>query len=282
MPPLPRFMPALITPFTSEGSIDWDAHAANVSTMRRRGLEGLVLGGSNGEGPFLEPGERRRLIAESAPGGALIVAIWAESVRQAMTQVEETDGAHAVLVTTPTTLARTDVAAQIRFFTEVADRAALPVYLYSVPRNTGYHLDETAIIRLSEHDNIAGMKDSGGDAVRIQRILGACHPDFAMYNGASASALLASNAGAVGAITASGNYLTGPMLELLDETRPLAERLALQHRITATSHAVERHGVAGVKVAARLTGLQPGHVRPPLAALNQSDELTIKAALESF
>lgn len=45
----------------------------------------------------------------------------------------------------------------------MADESPVPVILYSVPANTGLDLDAEVAISLSEHPNIIGMKDSGGD-----------------------------------------------------------------------------------------------------------------------
>lgn len=49
-------MPALITPFTRGGEIDTRAHTHNLKTLAEAGIDGFVIGGSNGEGPYLEPG----------------------------------------------------------------------------------------------------------------------------------------------------------------------------------------------------------------------------------
>lgn len=46
---------------------------------------------------------------------------------------------------------------------QVADNSPLPVVLYSVPANTGVDLPLEAVVQLSQHPNIIGLKDSGGD-----------------------------------------------------------------------------------------------------------------------
>ena len=55
-------MPALVTPFGQRGELDIRAHTANMRTLSEHGIEGFVIGGSNVEGPYLEPGERARLV----------------------------------------------------------------------------------------------------------------------------------------------------------------------------------------------------------------------------
>ena len=46
---------------------------------------------------------------------------------------------------------------------QVADCSPVPVVLYSVPANTGLDLPLDAVVTLSQHPNIHGLKDSGGD-----------------------------------------------------------------------------------------------------------------------
>ena len=52
----PRLMPALITPFTRTGEIDLEAHRHNLRTLSTAGIRGFLIGGSTGEGPYLEAG----------------------------------------------------------------------------------------------------------------------------------------------------------------------------------------------------------------------------------
>ena len=112
MQKLPRLMPALVTPFDAAGAIDFLAHAHNVAFMVDKGITGFLLGGPTGEGPYLEPGERRLLVEatrELADDALVLCGVAAQSNRQAPSQGEEAaaGGADAALVMTPTTLART-------------------------------------------------------------------------------------------------------------------------------------------------------------------------------
>ena len=92
-----------------------------------------------GEGPYLEPGERASLIAtarhELGKRPFLLAGVGAESLRLALAQADEaaTAGADAILVLTPTSLVRGNHAAVTAFFSDVADAAPIPVFLYSVP-----------------------------------------------------------------------------------------------------------------------------------------------------
>ena len=282
-------MPALVTPFDRYGDIDLQAHETNLRVLADRGIRGFLIAGSTGEGSTFEPGERgtlvelqRRLLGRSS---YVMVGVWAESVRLAMGQVDEAAeaGADSVLVVTPTTLARRSVDAQRRYFTAVGSASPIPVLLYSVPPNTGYALDEAAALELAQHPNIVGMKDSGADAARIQRIIASTPDDFMVFNGASASVSLAMASGAFGAITASTNYIPGAMSEIVTATRKSTSKgFSLQPEVTAVTRTVETHGIPGVKAASSAAGLDAGLPRAPFKAVSSTLARRLVATAQRF
>ena len=271
-------MPAIITPFDDRQELDLEAHRHNVSYLGELGYEGFVLGGSTGEGPFLEPGERSRLASASRASAGddafLLCGINAETNRAARHQVAEAaeGGADAVLVLTPTTLSRNRTNFVTAFFGEVADESPLPVFLYSVPMVTAYSMPLETVWELAEHPNVVGMKDSGGDAIRIQRMLAGLPDDFALYNGAAPAVTLTLAAGAHGAILAAANYV--PQLSL-DVVAAAVDNppgnMKMQHRLTAANDAVARYGIPGVKAAAEMVGLRAGSSRSPLLPTSEED-----------
>ncbi|HSJ34892.1 MAG TPA: dihydrodipicolinate synthase family protein [Acidimicrobiia bacterium] len=274
----PRVMPALLTPFDSDGELEIDSHIHNVGFLTGRGTEGFVLAGSNGEGPYLEKGERQQLLAaarEAAPDAHLMMGIMAETVREGMRQMRETEWADSVLIMTPTTLTRGRPQYVLSYFRYLADASPLPVYLYSVPPNTAYSMEIDLVAELAQHPQVVGMKDSSGDVVRLQAILDATPDDFILYSGASAAVTGAMAVGCHGVITGSGNYAA----ELVKQTVDSAPDRDSQRRLTALSRQVESHGVPGVKAAAAAYGLRPGFPRLPLKPLGDEARSQIQSAL---
>lgn len=279
MRPLPDYLPALITPFTQRGEIDTKAHTHNLRVLADRGIEGFVIGGSNGEGPYLEPGERERLIKSGRRRQAhFMCGIAAESTRMALTQVAEATegGADSLLVLTPTTLTRGRDDAVVDFYRAVADRAKVPVLLYSVPSVTGYSLPIELVARLSRHSNVIGMKDSSGDVVRLQSIIDVTPADFALFSGASKALTAAIAVGCHGAITGSGNYAPELVLDTMSLAQTdISKARKSQKKLSALTAGIEAYGVPGVKAAARAAGLEPGYPRQPLTRLARGVETSI-------
>ncbi|XP_054378724.1 4-hydroxy-2-oxoglutarate aldolase, mitochondrial isoform X3 [Pongo abelii] len=179
-------------------------------------------------------------------------------------------GADAAMVVTPCYYrGRMSSAALIHHYTKVADFSPIPVVLYSVPANTGLDLPVDAVVTLSQHPNIVGMKDSGGDVTRIGLIVHKTRKqDFQVLAG-SAGFLMASYAlGAVGGVCALANVLGAQVcqLERLCCTGQWEEAQKLQHRLIEPNAAVSQwqrgHGVAGggqsVSSLEQDPGLAPG------------------------
>ncbi|HKZ19149.1 MAG TPA: dihydrodipicolinate synthase family protein, partial [Acidimicrobiia bacterium] len=171
----PRLLPALITPFDASGETDLEAHIHNLDQLWNKGVRGFLVAGSTGEGPYLEPGERFQLLKaarDQHERAFLACGVAGETVRQALGMISEAvdGGADSALVMTPTTLTRNRLSYVESYFQAVADASSIPVFLYSVPGVTAFELPEALVFSLSHHPNILGIKDSGGDPVRMQRL----------------------------------------------------------------------------------------------------------------
>jgi len=244
-----------------------------------------VLAGSTGEGPYLEPGERTTLVAEArsvSPDAFLLCGINAETVRLAAAQIAEASiaGADAVLVITPTTLVRDRDAGVEGFFMDVAAGTDLPVFLYTVPRVTGYELPLEPILRLATRPTVAGMKDSSGKPERVGELAGNVTEPFDMFVGASRAVAAGIAAGAFGAITASANYCW-PLLTRLVASAAAGDddSAVLQNVLDALTAVIEPHGLPATKEAASMVGLRPGYPRRPLRPLPPAHHPAIAEAL---
>ncbi|XP_030664677.1 4-hydroxy-2-oxoglutarate aldolase, mitochondrial isoform X3 [Nomascus leucogenys] len=184
-------------------------------------------------------------------------------------------GADAAMVVTPCYYrGRMSSAALIHHYTKVADLSPIPVVLYSVPANTGLDLPVDAVVTLSQHPNIVGMKDSGGDVTRIGLIVHKTRKqDFQVLAG-SAGFLMASYAlGAVGGVCALANVLGAQVcqLERLCCTGQWEDAQKLQHRLIEPNAAVSQwqrgRGVVGggqtVSSLEQDPGLAPGPTQSP-------------------
>jgi 4-hydroxy-2-oxoglutarate aldolase len=264
----------IVTPFDASDAVDEAAMRNNVAHWMTTPLTGLVVLGSNGEAAQLDDTEADRVVGivrEGVPRDRVLIAgTGRESTRAtiAATQRAAAAGVDAVLVRTPSFFkAQMTSDLFVEHYTRVADASPVPVLLYNVTMFTGVTLQADAVERLSGHQNIVGLKDSGSDIGLIAEYVGRTPDDFTVLAGSATTLVHAFCAGADGAILALAALVPHACVEMLElvRDRRLDEARALQRRLMALARSVgSTYGVAGLKAALDLLGLQGGLPRPPL------------------
>jgi dihydrodipicolinate synthase/N-acetylneuraminate lyase len=149
----------------------------NVDRYSRTPISGMVVLGSTGEAVMLSGEEQREVLREAraaaAPEKVLIAGTGAESVVETLNLTEHAArlGYDAAVVRTPHYY-RPQMRPRnlLTFYRTVADRSPIPVLLYTVPVYTAYDLPTEVAVELSEHPNIIGIKESGGNLEKIKRL----------------------------------------------------------------------------------------------------------------
>lgn len=284
--------PAVTTPFTATAEVDYGKLEENLHKLGNIPFRGFLVQGSNGEFPYLTSSERLEVVSrarQAMPKDKLLLAGSGCESTQAtveMTVSMAQVGADAALVVTPSYYrGRMSSAALIHHYTKVADLSPIPVVLYSVPANTGLDLPVDTAVILSQHPNIVGIKDSGGDVTRIGLMVHKTRrQDFQVLAG-SAGFLLASYAvGAVGGVCALANVLGAQVcqLERLCLTGQWEDAQKLQLRLIEPNTAVTRRfGISGLKKTMDWFGYYGGPCRAPLQELSPAEEEALHLAFSS-
>ncbi|KAI7791520.1 4-hydroxy-2-oxoglutarate aldolase, mitochondrial [Triplophysa rosa] len=274
--------PPIATPFTHSEDVDYHRLNDNLNKYADIPFRGLVVQGSNGEYPYLTPEERVEVVKkvrQALPKDKLVMAgSGCESTKATiqMSQRMADVGADCVLVVTPCFYrGRMDSRALINHYAQVADSSSVPVVLYSVPANTGLDLPLDAIIQLSQHPNIVGLKDSGGDITRLALIVHKTRSQgFQVLAGSAGFLMAAYSVGAVGGVCALANVLGQQVCELaqLCVSGRWDEARELQYHLIEPNTAVTRqYGVPALKQAMEWFGYHGGVCRSPLQPLSQTD-----------
>lgn len=280
--------PPMATPF-KDGEIDGPAIRRNVERWMRSLLGGIVALGSNGEAPLLGEDEADRVIDETrqamSDGRTLIAGTGRESTRATIAASIRAArlGADAVLVRTPSYYkGRMTGDAFVRHYAAVADASPVPVLLYNYPAVTGVNLAPETVGRLSEHPNIAGVKETGSDTAQVGAYVEVSKPGFAVIAGSAPTFYPSLCVGARGGILAVACVVPDVCVSLLEHSRAgrHAEARALQARLTALARLVTTgHGVPGLKAAMELAGFVGGEPRLPLGPASAEAIAEIRTAL---
>lgn len=214
----------IVTPFDRNGDVD----VASLRSLARRllhdGATGLVALGTTGEPATLTAAERRQVVETCdhvcrAADRGLIVGAGTNGTRSTLDEIELlTRGvsAAAVLIVVPY-YSRPSEPAVVEHFTAIADASPVPVVAYNVPHRTGRGLGAAALIELSWHPRIIGLKQAVGALdVDTLEVLGGAGPDFQLLAGDDALITPTVLLGGAGAIAATAHVCTPAFVEMTD------------------------------------------------------------------
>ena len=131
-----------------------------------------------------------------------------------MSKFAEKAGADAVLLVNPYYNKPTQEGLYLHY-KKIAESVDIPQILYNVPGRTACDMLPETVGRLSEIENIVGVKEATGDLSRVQKIRDLCGEDFAIYSGDDATTCEFCLLGGNGVITVTGNVAPRLMHEMI-------------------------------------------------------------------
>ncbi|MDT4898065.1 MAG: 4-hydroxy-2-oxoglutarate aldolase [Acidobacteriota bacterium] len=278
------------TPFDEQGRIGTPALRASIERWNGTGITGHVALGSTGERVHLEERECFEVIeiarASVPEQMAFVVGAGQQGTRATVDEVRRIAqaGADAVLVITPHFYrAEMTQDAFVNHYRAVADASPVPLLLYNASPFTNISLAPETIARLSEHENIIGVKDSSGDVLNLAETVRLVPDDFAVLTGSGSALYPALCVGARGAILAVG--CIAPHLAVAIYEAFLAgeheQAREMQQRLTRLTRGITgRYGISGLKAALDMLGYAGGRVRAPLPCVNDEARREIAKVLK--
>ena len=264
----------ITTPFKLDETIDTKGLTSNIEKWNETGISGYVILGSTGERVNLDERDylevietARRAVPDSM---TFIVGAGQQSTRTTIEEIKRAAkvGAKAVLVITPhyykSAITQDALANHYR---AVADASPVPLILYSMPDLTGIKIEPETAGRLSEHQNIIGMKDSSNDLEKLGDAVRLARKNFVMTIGNGTVFNEALQAGARGGILAVGCCAPQICLEIYRAVQAgeVDRAAGLQEKLTPLARAVTKtYGIGGLKTAMEMAGYVGGDVRAPL------------------
>jgi 4-hydroxy-2-oxoglutarate aldolase len=285
---LSGIFPPLTTPFT-EDELAIDKLLRNIRKYERRELSGYVLFGSNGESVFLTRDEKIQIISNvrEQTKKALIVGTGSDSIKETIHLTNEAaeNGANYALIISPSFFkSEMKHHSFLNYYARVAESVMIPVIIYNVPKFTNVNIEPETVIELSEHPNIAGLKDSTENTARISEIVANVPNSFKVIVGTASVLYSGLSAGASGGILALANIIPDECLQIyiLHIAGKNKEALELQNKLIPVNRAVtSKFGVAGLKAAMDIMGYDGGNPRMPLEPLNEAQIIELKIILKS-
>lgn len=289
-PPLSGLFAPVTTAFDADGASDPGRLAAQIEIYADFPLAGIVLFGTSGEGPMLEPDEEAPLLAAARgalpAGSRLVVQIGRESVRAARAAGRRAvdAGADALLCLPPRFYAIGE-GIVAGYYRSIAATLELPLIAYHIPHLSKVDLSAELLIELAREGVVHGIKDSAGDLDLQAWLRREAGPGFAVLDGKTAVLADSLSQGADGAILAVADAVPEVVGDLFaaHQAGDAGRARAIQERLRPLADCFgPRYGVAGIKAALDLRGWPGGGApRSPLRPLDDDGRRAVTGALES-
>ncbi len=280
-------MVALITPMTTTGNVDWPSLRRLVDFHLQEGTDAIVAVGTTGESATLTMTEHCMVIkhvVDQIHGRIPVIAgTGANSVHEAveLTEAAQRVGADAWLLVTPYYNKPTQEGLY-QFHKLLAETVRIPQILYNVPGRTACDMSNVTVERLSDVDNIIGIKDATGDVERARDLVQRCGDRMAVYSGEDPTALGLMLAGGKGAISVTANVAPRLMAQMCEAAvagnRGLAEQLDEQLMPLHQNLFLESNPIPA-KWALYEMGLVEDGIRLPLTPLSNEYRPVLREAM---
>ena len=290
MKELGRLITAMVTPFDERGRVDYEQAKRLAKALLDSGSDGVLLSGTTGESPTLSTDEKLRLFAEvkGAVGdrGAIIAGTGtyntAESIE--LSKQAEKQGVDGLLLVVPY-YNKPPQEGLYQHFKAIARNVDLPCILYNVTSRTSLNMTHDTTIRLSEIENIVGIKEAGSDLDQITRIIDGAKPGFLVWSGNDNETFYIMATGGYGVVSVAshlvGNQIKQMMGLLLEGD---VEGAAAEHRrllplfkvLFVVSNPIPvRHSLNNV-------GFNVGQSRLPLVPLDAKSAAQVEDVLHQY
>jgi 4-hydroxy-tetrahydrodipicolinate synthase len=286
-PELRGIIPPLATPFTPEGELDEQALRAEIGHLLDRGVHGLTVCGSTGEGHTLSVEETVRIseiaVAESRGRVPVVTGIIRDSTREVIRygRAVREAGVDGLQVTPVHYLFSPGEEGTYAYYEAIGNAVGLPIVIYNVvPWNT---VSPGLLLRLSEIPQVAAVKQSGGDIHKLADLLRANRGRLRVLTAVDDLLYPSFMLGADGAVAAILTVLPELCVRLWDACRrgDHPEARALHERLLPVWRAVNHPDLpARLKAALELRGRRVGPARPPLLPVSPAVRAELEAALD--
>ena len=269
----------IVTPFSNDGSIDWDAYANVIDWQIENGVAGIIVGGSTGEFYALSKEERVQQFkfAGDRIDGRVEFMAGVNDIRVDecldISLAAVSAGAKSLLVAAPPYSLPSEEELAHHVIT-IAETAKLPIMLYNYPGRTGVEMGETFLDAVANNPLIAAIKESSGDYSRLP-LLSNNYPSIELTVGGEEQVLEFAAWGAKSWVCATANFFPSECVQLMDilgKNSDFDKGRRLMSAFMPLMQALEQGGkfLQCVKLGCEQQGRPGGKVRLPLLPIEET------------
>ena len=201
---------AMVTPFSENFDIDFEALKRLTEHLVSNGVNYLVVMGTTGENPTITDFEQSRILETVKEVNEnripVVFGIGGNNTNAIVNRMEQFDydGVSAILSASPY-YNKPNQAGIINHYTRLADTSKVPIILYNVPGRTGSMMQLDTILKLAEHENIVAVKGASGNIDHCMSLIKNKPEDFLVLSGDDSYTLPFMSVGMSGVISVVAN-----------------------------------------------------------------------------
>jgi 4-hydroxy-tetrahydrodipicolinate synthase len=280
----------MVTPFKEDGEVDYAQARKLASALLDSGSDGVVVAATTGEAPTLSWEEEMRLFAEvkSAVGGRGTIVAYTGSNSTAEA-VEATKGAEKIGVDACLSVVpyynKPNQEGIYQHFKTIAENTSLPIIMYNIPSRVVVNMTVDTIVRLSQIDNIVGVKEANGDMAHVAQTISNTREGFLIWSGNDNDTFPIMALGGYGVIGVT-THLVGKqykkMVDLIINSQ-IAEAAAIhRHLVPLVNVMFMVPSPAPIKYALNYLGFRVGKPRLPLTEPDEKSAAIIRETLKNY
>lgn len=270
---------AMVTPFKTDGQIDFESLARIVENLIAGGVDHLCVLGTTAETPTLSATERLevvKFVIKQVKGRIpMMVGCSSNCTAAVLEQIKDyqLDGIDAILSAVPF-YNKPSQEGIYRHFAEIAKASAKPIVLYNVPGRTGVNMTAQTTLRIArEFRNVIGIKEASGNMEQVKEIIAGAPDGFRVIIGDDSLAMEAIRNGASGVISVIGNAVPKRFSQLVHATMQgnYAEAEQIQKQLSPLYGLLFKEGSpCGVKALMSDRGILENVMRLPLVPVSDA------------
>lgn len=274
---------AVVTPFTKNNEVDFEALKKHINRLITKGVDYLVVLGTTAEAVTLSGEEKQQVvdlfISEASGKVPIAVGIGGNNTQAVIDQIEETDfkGIDGILSVAPY-YNKPSQKGLYEHFTAISKASPVPVIVYNVPGRTGVNIKAETTLQLAhDHSNIAAVKEASGDFSQGMYLAKDKPEGFLVLSGEDAITFPLIATGFDGVISVVANAIPAEFSQMIQHALDgkVKEARELHHKILPFTDMLFAEGnPAGVKAALHSLGIMENRLRLPLVPV--STELKLK------
>ncbi|MDO4300466.1 MAG: 4-hydroxy-tetrahydrodipicolinate synthase [Clostridia bacterium] len=281
---------AIVTPFKEDGSVNFEVLGNLIENQIANETDAIIICGTTGEASTLTDDEQietiRFTVDKAAKRVPVIAGAGSNDTKHGMELCKRCEqvGADGLLIVTPY-YNKTTQKGLVKYYTDMAGAADLPVIMYSVAGRTGLNIAPSTVETLAKIDNIVAIKEASGNISQVAEIAHRTQGDIDIYSGNDDQIVPLLSLGGKGVISVLSNivpkYTHDMVMSYINGDTKKATEMQLNCLGLVKALFCEVNPIP-VKAALNMMGFNAGGYRAPLIEMEEENRLMLEKAMKEF